>query len=232
MLASAQSATLLGVEGAPSGSRSTSPRACPASRSSACPTPPVARRATGRAAAALDRADLAHVPGDRQPGAAGLRKVGAGLDLAIAVALLAASEQVPAGAADGRAFVGELGLDGSVRPCRACCPSSTPGRARGGGARGVHGRGAARGPPRRAPVATLGAWSARWPGRRPGPTPPSRPPPAARPRARPRRRPGPARRPLRRSRWPRPAGTTCCWSARPARARPCSPGACRACCPT
>lgn len=45
-----------------------------------------------------------------------LRKVGAGLDLAIAVALLVAEEIVPAAAVEGFAFVGELGLDGSVRP--------------------------------------------------------------------------------------------------------------------
>ena len=43
------------------------------------------------------------------------RKMGAGLDLAIAIALLAASEQLPAGVADDMAFVGELGLDGTIR---------------------------------------------------------------------------------------------------------------------
>ncbi|MFL6205771.1 MAG: YifB family Mg chelatase-like AAA ATPase [Acidimicrobiales bacterium] len=46
----------------------------------------------------------------------GVRKVGAGLDLAIAVGILVASEQVPATAVEGLAFLGELGLDGSVRP--------------------------------------------------------------------------------------------------------------------
>ena len=45
-----------------------------------------------------------------------VRKVGSGLDLAIAVALLVASEQVTAEAVDGLAFLGELGLDGSLRP--------------------------------------------------------------------------------------------------------------------
>jgi magnesium chelatase family protein len=45
----------------------------------------------------------------------GIRKVGAGLDLAIAVALVVAEERVPARAAEGCAFFGELGLDGSVR---------------------------------------------------------------------------------------------------------------------
>jgi magnesium chelatase family protein len=46
----------------------------------------------------------------------GLRKVGAGLDLAVALGLLAASGQLPAAALHGLAFLGELGLDGSVRP--------------------------------------------------------------------------------------------------------------------
>ena len=45
-----------------------------------------------------------------------VRKVGSGLDLAIAVGLLVASGQVPEAAVDGTAFLGELGLDGSVRP--------------------------------------------------------------------------------------------------------------------
>ena len=45
-----------------------------------------------------------------------VRKIGSGLDLAIAVALLVASEQLPPEVVDGRAFLGELGLDGSLRP--------------------------------------------------------------------------------------------------------------------
>ena len=44
-----------------------------------------------------------------------VRKVGAGLDLAIAVAILIASEQVEPAAVEGLAFLGELGLDGSLR---------------------------------------------------------------------------------------------------------------------
>jgi magnesium chelatase family protein len=46
----------------------------------------------------------------------GLRKAGAGLDLPIAMALLVADGQVPAEMVADCAFVGELGLDGSVRP--------------------------------------------------------------------------------------------------------------------
>jgi magnesium chelatase family protein len=45
----------------------------------------------------------------------GLRKGGAGLDLAIAVALLVASDQLAPELVVDHAFVGELGLDGSVR---------------------------------------------------------------------------------------------------------------------
>jgi magnesium chelatase family protein len=48
------------------------------------------------------------------PGA--VRKTGAGLDLAVALGVLAATDQVPAGALDGVAVLGELGLDGAIRP--------------------------------------------------------------------------------------------------------------------
>ena len=44
-----------------------------------------------------------------------MRKGGAGLDLAIAVGVLVASDQVPVDAVAGLGFFGELGLDGSVR---------------------------------------------------------------------------------------------------------------------
>ncbi|MFN7961173.1 MAG: YifB family Mg chelatase-like AAA ATPase [Thermoanaerobaculia bacterium] len=49
---------------------------------------------------------------------ADLRKEGNHLDLAIALALLAALEQLPAEALTGRLILGELGLDGSIRPVR------------------------------------------------------------------------------------------------------------------
>ncbi len=45
----------------------------------------------------------------------GLRKGGAGLDLPIAIGLLVASDALPAQCVEGMAFVGELGLDGSLR---------------------------------------------------------------------------------------------------------------------
>lgn len=49
---------------------------------------------------------------------AGLRKGGAGLDLPIAVGVLAASGAVPTGSLEGAALVGELALDGRIRPVR------------------------------------------------------------------------------------------------------------------
>jgi magnesium chelatase family protein len=47
---------------------------------------------------------------------AGLRKEGSGFDLPIALAILAASRQIPAAALAGHAALGELALDGRVRP--------------------------------------------------------------------------------------------------------------------
>lgn len=52
----------------------------------------------------------------------GIRKGGPGLDLAVAVGLLAAQGDVPAGAVADLAFLGELGLDGSVRPVTGLLP--------------------------------------------------------------------------------------------------------------
>jgi len=45
----------------------------------------------------------------------GVRKSGSGLELAVALGLLLASDELPAGALDGVGVVGELGLDGTVR---------------------------------------------------------------------------------------------------------------------
>jgi len=52
----------------------------------------------------------------------GVRKEGAGLDLAIAIALLLANEELPPPALEDTAFVGELGLDGSIRRVRGMVP--------------------------------------------------------------------------------------------------------------
>lgn len=68
--------------------------------------------------AALRNSDF-HLPNNRiivnlAPGQ--LRKEGAALDLSIAMAILAASQQVDPRALEGVMFLGELGLDGQLRP--------------------------------------------------------------------------------------------------------------------
>ena len=50
------------------------------------------------------------------------RKIGSTLDLAIAIALLIVDEQIPAECASGIAFVGELSLDGMIRPVQGVAP--------------------------------------------------------------------------------------------------------------
>lgn len=52
----------------------------------------------------------------------GMRKIGAGLDLAIAVGVLTASQQLTAECVADLAFFGELGLDGTVRPINGIVP--------------------------------------------------------------------------------------------------------------
>ena len=52
----------------------------------------------------------------------GVRKLGAGLDLAVAVALMVANGTIDAVGVEGAAFLGELGLDGSLRPIPGVVP--------------------------------------------------------------------------------------------------------------
>jgi magnesium chelatase family protein len=54
---------------------------------------------------------------------ASLRKGGSGFDLALAAALLAAAEEVPEGSLEGLVLLGELGLDGRVRPVPGVLPA-------------------------------------------------------------------------------------------------------------
>ena len=60
-----------------------------------------------------------------------LRKAGAGFDLAIAVALLVATERVPAEALAGCALAGELSLSGEIRPIRGALAAALGARAAG-----------------------------------------------------------------------------------------------------
>ncbi|HKY68857.1 MAG TPA: YifB family Mg chelatase-like AAA ATPase, partial [Acidimicrobiales bacterium] len=123
MLASAQSATLLGVEGRPVRVEVHVSKGLPGFTVVGMPDT-TCREARDRVRAALLSSGLEwplqRVTVNLAP--PGLRKVGAGLDLAIAAALLVASGQVPLGALAGRAFVGELGLDGSVRTVPGALP--------------------------------------------------------------------------------------------------------------
>lgn len=52
----------------------------------------------------------------------GVRKAGAGLDLAMAIGVLVADDQLPDTAVKGRSFLGELGLDGSIRSVPGALP--------------------------------------------------------------------------------------------------------------
>lgn len=62
---------------------------------------------------------------------ADLPKADSGFDLAIAVAIMRASDQLEVIITDTEAFIGELGLDGSVRPVRGIIGKLLAGRRRG-----------------------------------------------------------------------------------------------------
>ena len=225
------SATLVGVDGHLVTVEVHVGQACPAIRSSGCPTP----RCASRANASAPRCCRPSSPGRQKrvtvnlaPG--GLRKTGAGFELAVALGIAVANEELPAGVLDGVGVLGELGLDGSVRPSPARSRSSTSSPAPASAPSivpianaaeaalvdGVQVRAAQ--PSRRAARVPQGR-DHRGPT---GPTPdaarrirPTKPSTSPRSAA----SPGPAAR----SRPPPPAATTCCSPARPAPARPCSP---------
>ena len=77
---------------------------------------PAAKRGTGsglRSCRAVCRWENRRVTVNLAP--TGMRKSGGGLDLPIAVALLVAAKMLRARDIEGMAFIGELGLDGSIR---------------------------------------------------------------------------------------------------------------------
>ena len=62
---------------------------------------------------------------------ADLRKEGSGFDLPIAVAILAATEQLEAASLEGAVFVGELSLDGTIRGVKGVLPVVAEAREKG-----------------------------------------------------------------------------------------------------
>ncbi len=62
---------------------------------------------------------------------ASLPKRGSGFDIGIAVSILAAAGVVPLSSIDGVAFLGELGLDGRMRPVRGVLPAAAAAAAAG-----------------------------------------------------------------------------------------------------
>jgi magnesium chelatase family protein len=116
VLASVLSATLLGVEGQPVTVEVHVSSGLPGYHVVGLPDTAV-RESRERVRAALLSSGLtwpqSRITVNLAPG--GVRKTGAGLELAVAVGLLVAGEELPAGALDEIGVIGELGLDGSVR---------------------------------------------------------------------------------------------------------------------
>lgn len=81
--------------------------------------------ARARVRAAVDNADLGWPARRLTVGLspASLPKAGAHFDLGIAISVLSAAEVIPPDALDGLVLLGELGLDGRVRPVRGTLPS-------------------------------------------------------------------------------------------------------------
>ncbi len=117
MLASIPSATLLGVDGQPVRVEVHVSSGLPAYHLVGLPDA-AGRESRERVRAALVSSGvtfpLKRVTVNFAPG--GVRKTGAGLELAIALGLLLAESHLPEGCLDGVGVLGELGLDGTVRP--------------------------------------------------------------------------------------------------------------------
>jgi magnesium chelatase family protein len=123
MIASVPSATLLGVTGQPVIVEVHSGVGVPGFQIVGSPDA-ACRESRDRVRAALLSSGLAwpnrRITVNLAP--SGIRKAGAGLDLAIAIALLVADEQLPPEIIERYAFVGELGLDGSLRGMPGVAP--------------------------------------------------------------------------------------------------------------
>ncbi|MSO78974.1 MAG: ATP-binding protein, partial [Acidimicrobiia bacterium] len=116
MLASVVSATLLGVEGQVVTVEVHVSQGLPAYHMVGLPDTAV-RESRERVRAAMLSSGLAwpqqRITVNLAPG--NVRKTGAGLELAVALGLLLAADELPAGVLDGVGVIGELGLDGTVR---------------------------------------------------------------------------------------------------------------------
>lgn len=123
MLASVPSATLLGVRGCPVTVEVFVGNGLPGYTMVGMPDAPC-RESRERVRAALASCQFAwpsrNITINLAP--TSTRKSGAGLDLAIAIGLLVATEQLPAAAVAGYAFIGELGLDGALRRVAGVAP--------------------------------------------------------------------------------------------------------------
>ena len=123
MLAIVQSSSLLGVEGRPVQVEVHVDKGLPSFSMVGLPDTSC-REARDRVRAALLSSELEwpmrRVTVNLAPSS--FPKVGTSLDLAIAVGILVAGGEIAAEAIDGVAFLGELGLDGSLRPVRGLVP--------------------------------------------------------------------------------------------------------------
>jgi magnesium chelatase family protein len=123
VIACIPSATLLGVDGRPVSVEVHVSRGLPGLTIVGLPDA-ACRESRDRVRAALLSTGLAwpqsRVTVNLAP--SGVRKGGAGLDLPIAIGLLVAADVLKAEAVEGCAFLGELGLDGSLRPVPGVVP--------------------------------------------------------------------------------------------------------------
>lgn len=123
MLASIPSASLLGASGSPVRVEVHVGKGLPGYRIVGLPDP-ACRESRDRVRAAVMSSDLEWpnkcITVNLAP--SGTRKSGAGLDLAIAVGVLVADEQLRADLVEGFGFVGELGLDGTLRRVPGVAP--------------------------------------------------------------------------------------------------------------
>ena len=123
MLAAVRSATLFGVEGHPVTVEVHVGTGLPTFQIVGLPDE-ACRESRDRVRAAVLSSGLAWPTGRITVNLApsSQRKGGSGLDLAIAVGVLAAAEQIPAASVEGLGFIAELGLDGTLRTVSGVAP--------------------------------------------------------------------------------------------------------------